>query len=286
MANITNTDELVTTIAQLETSASLPKGTVASKLDADEINKLMLGIEEAFNKLYEKLRLLEDLHDFTKRYIQNEFQKSSDAFRKMRQDIDKTEDTNQNTVVQSMTASFETGLVVTDRDGKPLATSDTVDGSTLIPANTTVKTSSPDSAVVNSTSIAYKRILTPAQNYKAFYANEQPPAEPVKETIDFVYKSAVNANFIDVSAFQAMIDKMVVTDADNNKLDVDPGTHMLPVTKIQRVSLLLRSTKNDVQDVRVSIDKRKSDGTGYIDGIKDTIYETMVRNNGGTTYES
>ena len=70
MATIANTDELIEAITSLETSVTLPEGTVSSKMDATEINTLMQGIEDVFEKLYEKLRVLEDLHDFTKKYIE------------------------------------------------------------------------------------------------------------------------------------------------------------------------------------------------------------------------
>ena len=64
MATIANTDELIDAITSLETSVALPEGTVSSKMDATEINTLMQGIEDAFEKLYEKVRALEDLHDY------------------------------------------------------------------------------------------------------------------------------------------------------------------------------------------------------------------------------
>ena len=104
--------------------------------------------------------------------------KNADAFKKMSSSIDKTADTNENIVLQSMHVSFENGAVVTDRDGTPIKTADFVGGKTLIPASMTINQATPESTIVSTNSVAYKRILTPASNYKAFYANEQPPAEP------------------------------------------------------------------------------------------------------------
>lgn len=287
MARIASTSELVTTISDLETSVSLPQGTVASKMDAVEINTLMQGVEDAFNKLYEKLRQLEDLHDFTKRYIQNEFKKNAAAFKKMTASIDKTTDTHENVVLQSMQASFENGVVVTDRDGMPIKAADFVGGKALIPASMTINQSEPESTIVNTNSVAYKRILTPASNYKTFYANEQPPAVPIQETLDLVYPRETEFNFLDVSAFNADIREASVTDENGIKIPINLSRHTMKRVKAKKVSLVLESTKNETQDVQMNYDARyDKDGSSYIDGIKSTIYETMIRNNGGTTFKS
>lgn len=283
MADITNTQELIDTITTIETSTDLPKGTVASKLDAVEINQLMNGIKIAFDKLYEKLRLLEDLHDFTKQYIQNEFKKSEAAFKRANANIDKTTDTYENLVVQSMTTNFATGIVVTDRDGTPIPTADYVDGTTLIPENVDVLASEPTSAVVTSDEVAYRRISTPARNYKSFYADEEPPAVPIREVIDFVYASPASINFINISPFRCKILEMSVTDDTGVKAMIDPASHMIKRTKVKRLSMQIESTKCDSQEIELNFrDPGNVHGSQYLDGIKGTIYETIVRNSGNT----
>lgn len=282
MADITNTLELVDTISTLETAADLPKGTVASKMDSVEINQLMNGIKTALDKLYEKLRLLEDLHDFTKKYIQNEFKKNEAAFKRANADIDRATDTNENLVVQSMTASFATGIVMTDRDGTPIPTADYIDGTTLVPENTDMLVPEPASAVVASGKAAYRRILTPAKNYKSFYVEEQPPAEPIRETVDFVYVNPVNINFIDVSPFKDKILAMSVTDENDVKMPINPSSHMIPRTKAKCISMEIESTKCDSQEIELNFrNPGNVHGEQYLDGIKGTIYETIVRNSGG-----
>ena len=146
----------------------MPEGTVASKMDATEINTLMQGIEDAFNKLYEKLRLLEDLHDFTKTYIENEFSKNQAAFREAKAEIDKATDAYQQTSSVSSTVSFRSGAVVTDRDGTPIKSCMRIDGTTLVPANTKLQETVPSSVLVTSDLAAYRRMLTPAKSYKTF----------------------------------------------------------------------------------------------------------------------
>lgn len=282
MADITNTLELVDTISTLETATDLPKGTVASKMDSVEINQLMNGIKTAFDKLYEKLRLLEDLHDFTKKYIQNEFKKSEAAFNRANANIDRSADSYENLVVQSMTTSFATGIVVTDRDGTPIPTADYIDGTTLMPRSTDVLVPEPASAVVTSDGVAYRRIITPARNYKSFYADEQPPAVPIREAIDFVYATPADINFISVSPFRCKILEMSVTDAGGVKTMVDPSNHMIPKTKVERISVEIESTKCDTQEIEMNFrDTGDVTGSQYLDGIKSTIYETIVRNSGG-----
>lgn len=289
MATIANTDELVTAITDLETSVSLPEGTVASKMDATEINTLMHGIEDAFDKLYEKLRLLEDLHDFTKTYIENEFAKNQAAFRQAKTEIDKTADAYQQMAKVFSTVSFRAGAVATDRDGTPVKNCALVDGATLVPANTLVQETEPSSVVPISSYTPYRRILTPAKNYKAFYVNEQPTPDAIRESVRFVFPYVVDVNFLDVSAFHANIERIVLHSPDGSQTMIPAGTHTSKRVKASSVSIVLRSTKTETQDIEI---KQLNKGSGvlsadsHLDNIKDTIYESMIRKNGGTTYES
>ena len=288
MATIANTDELIDAITSLETSVALPEGTVSSKMDATEINTLMQGIEDAFEKLYEKLRVLEDLHDFTKKYIENEFAKSKDAFRKAKADIDAAADTYQQTENVSHIVGFRMGSVVTDRDGTPVTSCAAVDGTTLIPSYRTIRSAEPGSAIIDANGTAYRRIITPAKNYKSFYVNETPPAEPVRETVQFVFQHPLTMNYMDFSAFQADVEDIRLKLSDGSEVEVPRGTRMCPLVSVAAVSLKLRSTKNEVQDVEVSQQAKNTSSLAvdYTSEIKDTIYESMIRKNGGTTYIS
>lgn len=289
LATIANTDELITTITDLETSVSMPEGTIASKMDATEVNALMHGIEDAFTKLYGKLRLLEDLHDFTKTYIENEFSKNRDAFRGAKAEIDRAADVYHQTTNASSSVSFRAGAVVTDRDGTPVKSCAYIDGKTLVPANTLIQEAEPSSTVVSSNSSSYRRILTPARNYKTFYVNEQPVQGGVEETVQFVFPHAVDVNFTDISAFHADVENVVLWTEDGSKIEIPDGTHMNKRTKVISVSLTLRSTKTETQDIEIAQISKANNTLSpdeHLESIKDTIYESLIRKNGGTTYNS
>ena len=288
MATIANTDELIEAITSLETSVTLPEGTVSSKMDATEINTLMQGIEDVFEKLYEKLRVLEDLHDFTKKYIENEFSKSKDAFRKAQANIDAAADTYQQTENVSHTVGFRPGSVVSDRDGTPVASCAAVDGTTLIPSYRTIQSAEPGSAIIDANGTAYRRIITPAINYKSFYVNETPPAEAVRETVQFVFQRPLTMNYMDFSAFQADIEGVRLKLSDGSEVEVPKGTHMCPLASVAAISLKLKSTKNEIQDIEVSQQAKNANSltVDYTSELKDTIYESRIRKNGGTTYVS
>lgn len=286
MATIANTGELITAITDLETPVSMPEGTIASKMDATEVNTLMQGIEDAFNKLYEKLRLLEDLHDFTKTYIGNEFKKNRQAFLEAKAEIDKVSDVYQQTTSKAGTVRFGSGNVVTDRDGTPIDTCNSIGGGAYIPASTTIAEYEPSSAVISAKDTPYKRVTTPARNYKSFYVSEEPPVDPVRETIRFVLPHPSLANCIDVSAFHAEIEKLCLELDDGTSIEIPEEKQLSKRTNVAAVMLELRSTKNETQDVNIYQQSlpNKLETADRSGEIKDTIFESMIAKNNGTTF--
>ena len=63
--------DFLTSLATLK-STDLSPGTISSEMKASEFNNLMNNIESALNTLYVKLRTLNDIHDYIKKYIQTE----------------------------------------------------------------------------------------------------------------------------------------------------------------------------------------------------------------------
>ena len=289
MANIANTDALLAAITDIETPAELPQGTVASKMDAAEINQVMQGIESAFNRLYEKLRLLEDLHDFSREYISSEFRKTSEAFTEVVSTIDKTVDSYVNDTAMASSAGFESGHVITDRDGSPVETASLLNGTILVPARHTVETAEPSSASVVSAYTPYRRILTPASNYESFHINEQPTAAPLTEEVSFLLPKPKKVNFIDVSAFGAKVEGVRLLLENGDTVPISTGSHMFPRYLIHGITMTLRSIQTKPEDIEVTDQRCGNDSAEMeqdITDVKDTIFETMIASNGSTTFLS
>ena len=154
MPNITNTDELIDTLTNLTTSVELPGGRFEPKMNAGANNTTFDNIEQAFNQLYQKLRQLEDLHNFTELYIRNEFKKNKEALDDAIQKLDAAGDDYTNTSTKANTASFQNSLVVTDRDGSSISTGTIIDGSTIMAASTDLTEAEPVQVNIQSSDIA------------------------------------------------------------------------------------------------------------------------------------
>lgn len=284
MANIANTDELIDTISDLTTQITLPSGTFSGKMDSSETNALFSGIEETLNKLYEKVRLLEDIHNFTQKYIENEFAKNQAGFNKAMAAIQQSTDLYQQTRRKQKSVSFAQGEVVNDRNGVPIETAKYINGSTIIPQNTTITTASISSVVSSSESgLPYRRITNPPERYKSFHVDEAPCDAPITESVTFYLSNPVDANFIDVSPFNAKIKSMKVMKADGEKeidLGKGNGTTCDELKQVSIVQVELECMKSDIVDMEIPAENSAQEAD-KLDSVLTTVFEAQVKKNGG-----
>lgn len=283
MSEITNTGELTDTINNLTTVLDLPDGTFSKRLNADEVNDLFDAIENRFNALYEKLRQLEDLHNFTKKYIENEFAKNKDAFDDAIIKLDNSRDVYEDTTVKAETVSFYTGGVISDRDGRAIDTADIIDGNTIIANSSTVATVEPVSAIAVSNEIPYRRTTIPAKNYKTFYTLETIPSNKVLEDVDFYFTKPTSINFLYFSVFNSEIKKCELIRNGEPNLTIDPSHNNFSPVVANGVHLRFASGKTE--QITVSVTEKKDSSTSLSTAneldVLNTVYEHDVDKNGG-----
>ena len=286
LANIANTDELVSSIKTLTQEIDLPTSTFQEKMNAGDINTLFNSIEECFNKLYEKLRLLEDLHDFTERYIQQELERNKKDLDDAILKLDTVADEYTNTRSKAATASFQSGIVVTDRDGTAIDTADMIDGNTAV-ANSVILSKAYIAQVSTvSTDTAYRRISMPAENYKSFYVETSPRGRKITENIDFLFSQPTKVNFVRLSAFNSEIEKILLIKDSQEEFDTNSTKTGACQTVVARgVRIVLKSGKTNTVFANVTRKKDEFTDPLHIDieqetDILDTIFETEVRGSG------
>lgn len=283
MSEITNTGELTDTINNLTTVLDLPDGTFSKRLNADEVNDLFDAIENRFNALYVKLRQLEDLHNFTKKYIENEFAKNKDAFDDAIIKLDNSRDVYEDTTVKAETVSFYTGNVVPDRDGRAIDTADVIDGNTIIANSSTIASIEPVSAIAVSNEIPYRRTTIPAKNYKVFYTLETIPNSKVFEEIDFYFTKPTKINFLYFSAFNSEITKCELIRSNDPNFAIDPSHNNFAPVIANGIHLRLSSGKTE--QITVSVTEKKDSSTSFSTAnelnVLNTVYEHDVDKNGG-----
>lgn len=286
MANIANTDELIATISDLMTQISLPSGTFSRKMNSSETNELFSGIEDALNKLYEKVRQLEDLHNFTQKYIENEFSKNKAGFDKALAAIQQSTDLYQQTRRKQKSVSFSKGIVVMDRNGVPMETAKYINGSTIVPHSITVTTAAISSVVSTSESgLPYRRVLNPPEHYKTFHADETMRSAPVTELVTFFLTKPININFLDVSPFNAKVNsvKVIQSDAGEKQIDFGTGTETTcePIKDASIIQVELECLKSEAIEAEVPEAGAESTA-GQFDDMLTTVFEAQIKKNGDT----
>ena len=283
MANITNTDELVDNIKKLTTPIDLPAGTFNEKMDASEVNALFQGIETCLNSLYEKLRMLEDLHMFSEEYIKNEFNKVKPELDDAIVKLDQAEEDYTSTKAKANLLTFVGGNVITDRDGSSIDSAQIIDGSVILAGSVNILEANPTKVVVGATDIAYRRSKTPVDNYKTFYALESMPSEPIKESVDIFFARPTIINFMRMSAFNSSISNIAIYKSNNDVVNIDPGTMVFPECTATGVHMDLTGGK--IEPVVAEITGEKSTFSSledeYESNLLSSIFEKHVKDNGG-----
>lgn len=283
MPNITNTDELIDTLTNLTTSVELPGGRFEPKMNAGANNITFDNIEQAFNQLYQKLRQLEDLHDFTELYIRNEFKKNKEVLDDAIQKLDAAGDDYTNTSTKANTASFQNSLVVTDRDGSSISTGTIIDGSTIMAASTDLTEAEPVQVNIQSSDIAYRRVRLPAEQYRAFYVSEQIRKDKIKESIDFLFYKPMTINFTRISAFNSTITRVALRHSNQNLEDIDWKHYGCKTISAIGIHIELESGAQEAITMNIQEDKDSFSNLEQqnIDSLVDTIFEHDMKKNGG-----
>ena len=280
MARITNTAELVSAIQDISTPVETPDVSISTKMNAAEINTLFNSIEDCFDKLYEKLRLLEDLHDFAEQYIQNEFSKTKKEVDDAILKLDTASELYTDTSVKAETVSFSSGSVIYDRDNRPISNAGIVNSNTIIAGSVNMYDAAPVSVFVKSNMTAYRRNKLPADNYKTFYVSETLFEKPVTETIEFIFSQPVKINYIDASAMNASVKNISVLNSARDIKQVYNDSILCDESMASGIRIELESSVSDSVNVNVTEPKDTFSNieTSYSNSVLDTLFEQSVKN--------
>ena len=284
MLNIATSQELIDAIKDLITPIDTPTQSLGVRMEPSEANNMFSEIETSFNKLYEKLRLLEDIDKFTKLYIQSEFKKAQSAISKTAIDADVAEDLYKDTTIAARSVSFQAGTTMLDRDGSPIATADCVDDTTLIPDGTNLSSANIVSMAVTSNDVPYRQIKSKPENYRTFYVCETPVRSGVEEKIRFFFPQATTVNFCQMSSFASNIDKISLIREDDQVIPLSEDNYVFVPQRAKGIEITLRSTSIYPIDLYISEDKDTSNELTkkYRTSVLDSIFNTCITQKGDT----
>lgn len=81
MAIINTTQQINDTLNALIEDVDFSVSVFSKKMSSDEANKVFSRFNEIINHLYEKARYLQDLREYTEKYIESEY---SDKYKKLK----------------------------------------------------------------------------------------------------------------------------------------------------------------------------------------------------------
>ena len=283
IAVIKTSDELVDTIKNLTTPLDTPSGTFSKKMKSSEMNTVFQSIEDSFNKLYEKLRQLEDLDDFARRYIQNEFVKDKAAINGIIKDIEDASDKDQEAVKKNISTSFSTGDVMYDRDGTAIDTAEVISGNLIMPYHIAAKKASVKNVITQDYEKVYRRVNIPADEYRSFYALEKPAENGVEEIIQLLFDHDTEINFMNLSAFGANIEECYIITTDNSTVKTKPYG---PIEKTVAKGIMIVLKSTTISPVTAYVCDTKSTyastKTKRETTLLDSIYQTYTKQGGAT----
>lgn len=282
---IATISELKDVIEKLTTQIDTPSTTVSTKMDATEINDFFESVESAFNTLYEKLRLLQDVHDFAKAYVQKVYDRTTKELNTVKLDSDIANQEYRNSKARACVGVFQNSGAVRDRDGSALYQADISD-SVVIPGNATIETADLTSAAVYSTDLCYRRNTLPASNYKSFYVLEDAMENAPQEKITFFLPAPVMLNHMDLAAFNSDVESIKLTCSNGDIIDVPVGGTTFATRSIMAIEVTLRANKRDKVNAKVS-DKASTFITTdnqAVTEILDNVWDTYTAQKGDITH--
>lgn len=283
LAIIKTSDELIDTIKSLTTPLDTPSGTFSKKMKSSEMNTVFQSIEISFNKLYEKLRQLEDLDDFARRYIQNEFKKDKSAIEEIVKEIEHVSDKDQDAIKKEISTSFSSGDVMYDRDGSAIDTAEVISGNLIMPYHIAAKKAIVKNAITQEYEKVYRRVSYPVREYRSFYALEKPAEDGVVEIIQLLFERDTEINFVNLSAFGANIDECYIIAADNSTIKTKTYG---PIKSIVSKGFMIVLKSTTVTPITAYVCNTKSTYTSTKNKrettLLDTIYDTYTKQGGAT----
>lgn len=250
-------------------------------LDSSIANYNFETIENNLNNLYENFRVLEDIIDYAKVYINNEIDQTIIECRNLLNEIETMNDLafsdNKNYILINVSLSNNSVSNHTDRDGTSLETCEIYNG--LISLSGEIKNN------ISPNTIAFKRSeqvydhneedLINNEAYRTRYLLDSIPSNGVIEEITFNFKNTVEINTINFELSNCNISGITYIYEDNTEVFSDSTlTGVIPSKKIKGLKLNIYCKSYSVETIEISSNTSNIDSiTTALDNLNQTIKE-------------
>ena len=212
--------DITDNLTRLAVEAGSGVGAVHDAMDSEEFNEICLIIQSRLNALYEKIRLLQEVGDFTETYVDESIKEKEAMFRERLKIIEDASDVYKDSSSVSIMVPFEqSNDIVYDRDGTLLPKMNIRNsklepgGSVLANAQMSYINAVSDDACNNN---SYNNLLTGGEG-SSFYMTDQVIAGGLKERVTVMLKSPTDINHISINPVNATASDYVLINNDHTE---------------------------------------------------------------------
>lgn len=255
---VDNSDNILKILGYTE--GDYPSG-MGEGLSSSEYNSNMSIIELRLNVLYQKIKYMQELVDYTKNYVISEIKNRNEEFKEKLKIISEVTDIyrDQNSVAQIVYLT-QCNEQITDRDGsivKPMVISD----KKLVPPGNTVSSLRINSVVNNSSAIKYSSNYENLKNGEAgsaIYLSDNIMAGGLDENVNIQFDEGSSINYIDIPVINGDIDTYEITYTNDSKKEITPLDKYIEAADIKEILIKIKSRNYTEINQQVSKKKRGS----------------------------
>lgn len=242
------------------TEGDYPSG-MGEGLSSSEYNNNMSIIELRLNVLYQKIKYMQELVDYTKNYVISEIKNKNEEFKEKLKIISEVTDIyrDQSSVAQIVYLT-QCSEQITDRDGsvvKPMVISD----KKLVPPGNTVSSLRINSVVNNSSAIKYSSNYENLKNGEAgsaIYLSDNIMAGGLDENVNIQFDEGSSINYIDIPVINGDIATYEITYTNDSKKEITPLDKYIEAADIKEILIKIKSRNYTEINQQVSKEKRGS----------------------------
>lgn len=242
------------------TEGDYPSG-MGEGLSSSEYNNNMSIIELRLNVLYQKIKYMQELVDYTKNYVISEIKNKNEEFKEKLKIISEVTDIyrDQSSVAQIVYLT-QCSEQITDRDGsvvKPMVISD----KKLVPPGNTVSSLRINSVVNNSSAIKYSSNYENLKNGEAgsaIYLSDNIMAGGLDENVNIQFDEGSSINYIDIPVINGDIATYEITYTNDSKKEITPLDKYIEAADIKEILIKIKSRNYTEINQQVSKKKRGS----------------------------
>lgn len=255
---VDNSDNILKILGYTE--GDYPSG-MGEGLSSSEYNSNMSIIELRLNVLYQKIKYMQELVDYTKNYVISEIKNRNEEFKEKLKIISEVTDIyrDQSSVAQIVYLT-QCSEQITDRDGsivKPMVISD----KKLVPPGNTVSSLRINSVVNNSSAIKYSSNYENLKNGEAgsaIYLSDNIMAGGLDENVNIQFDEGSSINYIDIPVINGDIATYEITYTNDSKKEITPLDKYIEAADIKEILIKIKSRNYTEINQQVSKKKRGS----------------------------